>query len=321
MKLLTVCLACLVLVFCSCNGQGSILPKSGGRPYEVLLVANGGGSVAHGLEAELMKDVPGLPQREPMFDVSLTDSAHFVAGLRLARNIVIVSVDPGLFTSVRVRYERNVWARPQVLVYVNAPSVDELNGAMPTVGRQVADLLAGSELKVEIARLNAGCNEKASEAVRKGFGYDIRIPVDMKSSKHGERFVWFSDNAASGMQNICVYSYPGLELDPVRALAMRDSVMRVNIPGERRGMYMRTAARTVMSGMSEQGGCSVMVSRGLWEMQGDAMGGPFVSRSVIDTVNRRVVVAEAFVYAPGMKKRNLMRQVEAVLHTFRKVTK
>ena len=168
MKLFTVCLACLVLVFCSCNGQGSILPKSGGRPYEVLLVASGGGSVAHGLEAELMKDVPGLPQREPMFDVSLTDSAHFVAGLRLARNIVIVSVDPGLFTSVRVRYERNVLARPQTVVYVNAPSVDELNGAMPTVGRQVADVLAGSELKVDIARLQPSCHDKASEPSRKG---------------------------------------------------------------------------------------------------------------------------------------------------------
>ena len=60
-----------------------------------------------------------------------------------------------------------------------------------------------------------------------------------------------------------------------------------------------------------------MITRGLWEMEGDAMGGPFVSHSIVDSSRRRIIVAEGFVYAPGMKKRNLLRQLEASLYTLK----
>ena len=62
--------------------------------------------------------------------------------------------------------------------------------------------------------------------------------------------------------------------------------------------------------------CGVL--RGLWEMEGDMMGGPFVSFARLDEVNNRVVVAEGFVYAPETdKKKNMMRRLEASLHTLR----
>ena len=86
-------------------------------------------------------------------------------------------------------------------------------------------------------------------------------------------------------------------------------------------MYMQTDIETVSSGMVAVKGRRMMVCRGLWSMKGDAMGGPFVSHSVVDSASRRIVVAEAFVYAPGMKKRNLLRQVEAALYTMKKVKK
>ena len=321
MRLIAACAVCLAVALCSCEGQGSLLPKSGGRPYEVLLVADGDGAAGRLLEKGLSKDVPGLPQREPMFDVSLTDSARFGQNLRLARNIVVVNTDADLFTAVRVRYEKNVWAKPQMVVYVNAPSLADVRRALPTVVRQVSGLLTRAEMNAEMAKLNSAHNDEASVRVGGMFGYGIKIPADMKSSKRGKHFVWFSNNAASGMKNVCVYSYPGMNLDAGRALAARDSVMRANIPGERQGMYMQTAWRTVESGVVKENGRTMMVCRGLWEMHGDAMGGPFVSHSVVDTANRRVVVAEAFIYAPDIKKRNLMRQVEAALYTLKKLEK
>ena len=61
--------------------------------------------------------------------------------------------------------------------------------------------------------------------------------------------------------------------------------------------------------------CGVM--RGLWRMQGDMMGGPFVSHTRLDEKNHRVVVAEGFVYAPETDKRNFMRRIEAALFTLR----
>ena len=61
--------------------------------------------------------------------------------------------------------------------------------------------------------------------------------------------------------------------------------------------------------------CGVM--RGLWRVQGDMMGGPFVSHTRLDEQNNRVIVVEGFVYAPETEKRNFIRRIEAALYTLR----
>ena len=316
MRHVLVWLALVAVVTLSCEGQGSLLPSSGGRPYEVLLFAasgNGRGVVA--VDSILSQDVPGLPQKEPMFDVSVTDSVRFNQIARLARSIVIVNINPRLFTRTMIRYERNVWAKPQIVVYLNAASDSALVADIPRMGKYLTELLVRSEVSGGIARI--GLNAKASGVVGEMFGYDMKIPAGMKSSKRGRDFVWFSDDAPGGMSNICVYSYAGDSLDAARSLAVRDSVMRANIPGECRGMYMQTAEGSASFMLATEKGHSIMVCRGLWEMHGDAMGGPFVSHSLVDTATRKIIVAEAFVYAPGMKKRNLIRQAEASLYTLK----
>ena len=306
----------LAVLLCACGGQSSMLPKSGGRPYEVLVVS-GGGDAGRMLDSILSRDAEGLPQSEPMFDVSLTDSLRFNQAARLARNIVIVTVNPGLFTSLRIKYEKNVWARPQMVAYVNAPSAVCIRDGLPRLGRSLADLFTRAEMNAEIARLSVSGNARAEAVAKDLLDCEIRIPSGMKYSKTGDGFAWFSNNAARGMQNICVYSYPGLVLDPELALAARDSVMMRGIPGERTGMYMRTVPGSVRCGLAKEKGRTLMISRGLWEMRGDAMGGPFVAHSMVDSARGRVVVAEAFVYAPESRKRNLIRQSEAALYTLR----
>lgn len=315
-KLAACVLTGLVAIFCACDGQVSMLPKSGGRPYEVLVVAQNK-EYARSLDSVLSQDAAGLPQAEPMFDVSLTDSLHFNQAAKLARNIVIVTINPSVFTSVRVRYEKNVWARPQMVTYVNAPSGTALTKSLPQTSRQLASLFTRAEMNNEIARLAESGNAKASATLEDMFGCAMKIPADMKYSKKADGFIWFSNNAPSGMQNICVYSYPGDSLVPTRALAARDSVMRRGIPGERPGMYMQTVKGSVNFVKANEKGRTLMISRGLWEMHGDAMGGPFVAHSAIDSTRGRIIVAEAFVYAPEMKKRNLIRQAEAALYTLK----
>jgi hypothetical protein len=52
-------------------------------------------------------------------------------------------------------------------------------------------------------------------------------------------------------------------------------------------------------------------------MRNGALGGPFVSLSSVDTVERKVIVGEGFVYSPSTDKRDLIRQMEAVLRTLK----
>lgn len=314
-KCLRLLLLTAIVALCSCSGgPQSLLPKSGGRPYEVLLVSSDSRCAAV-VDSVLTQDMPSLPQSEPMFDVSQIDSTRFNQTTRLARCIVIVTVNPAVFTSTRIRYEKNVWARPQLVVYVNTPSAAQLGMYMSKAGNRLTDLLTRAEINTAISTLRAGSNRKAESSIRSMFGWDMRIPAEMKAGKTGRNFIWLSDNRPDRMRNICVYSYSGTTLDAHRALAARDSVMRLNIPGELDGMYMQTTPGSVTAGLATEDGRTMMISRGLWEMRNDAMGGPFVSLSTVDSVNSCIIVAEAFVYAPGTNKRNLIRSAEAALYT------
>jgi hypothetical protein len=98
---------------------------------------------------------------------------------------------------------------------------------------------------------------------------------------------------------------------------IRDSVLKVNVPGPSEGSYMATEVQfhkpLYREFMYEGRYCAEL--RGLWRVEGDIMGGPFVSRSYYDEKNQQIVTAEVFVYAPQHKKRNKIRQMESILRS------
>jgi hypothetical protein len=144
--------------------------------------------------------------------------------------------------------------------------------------------------------------------------------VELDKYKVGQDFFWASTNRATADMNLVVYSYPYTDTNTFTKdyfIHKRDSVMKINIPGEREGMYMATDTMFVDVKDIVVKGEYAMEARGLWQMQGDMMGGPFVAHARVDRANGRVVVAEAFIYSPDKLKRNLMRQMEAVLYTLR----
>ena len=77
---------------------------------------------------------------------------------------------------------------------------------------------------------------------------------------------------------------------------LRYSILRTNMPGETDSMYMTIP---------------VLLERGLWEMKGDAMGGPYV----MHRIHNLYVIG--FVYAPEMKKKILIKQLEAAISTIK----
>ena len=300
-----------VLLSCACKNEGEPLqPRSSSRPYEVLAVDDRDSIIYKVLD----KDVEGLPQSEPSFDITATTESRMDNTARLARAIVKLTVDERQFTTTRIRYERNVYARPQIIVYITTPSVPELKKAMEKDAPKLRNLLTSFEIAAESTALTKRNNPKAQEKIRRMFGVDMLIPSDMQSEKVGKDFIWLSDNAKSGMKSICVYSSSSAD-----AIRVRDSVMRRNIPGERDGMYMKTSEGSVTfqqiaERYRKQG--KTVIARGLWEMENDAMGGPFVLH--VTRQGNRYIYTEGFVYAPETSKRNRIRQTEAVLYTMKK---
>ncbi len=283
----------------ACDGN-SLLPTSGGTPYDVMVVDDSDGFVASCLQA----DAPGLPQGEPAFNVMTVQKDQLNGSLLLSRSIVTLEVDGQKYRRAMVRYSKNVHAEPQLMVRLCAPSMAALRQSRCM--QTVMALLTRHEMSAAITRMSRKHNTSAEEEIRKRFGCTMTIPADMKINATGKGFLWLSDNATTGMRNICIY-----------ASENRDSVMKANLKGEHEDMYMTTKPHSTITTRTRRQGMPATIRRGLWEMKGDAMGGPYVAHSIKNPENGRTVVAEAFVYAPETRKRNLMRQTEAALYTLR----
>ena len=312
----TILMAVLLgLSLLSCRGRKGMLPSSGGSPYEVTVVGDVDSLVYRALSA----DVECMPQSEPMFDVresSASASDALDGVLRYARSLVVVDINPDKYDEVSLGLRNNMYANPQLILQLCAPSVaalcDESSGCpLGGFSQKIISTLMAYESRAAISAIRRSRNQKMEDEVRRMFGIDMLIPADMTSCKRGKDFLWISNNSPSAMLNICVYSHE---------FCKRDSVMRVNIKGETDSMYMTTVheACRVSYVCKETKGIAWHDWRGLWEMKGDAMGGPLVARTFWGLNPHTPVTVEGFVYAPGQKKRNHVMRLEAVVQTVRK---
>ena len=338
------------MLACCKDGKSNRLPESIGQPYEVVLE----GDTNRIVTAILQESVPDMPQPEPMFNIIQVRKGKLTSLYQTVRNRVVVDVDKRN-RDFEVKISKDVNAAPQVIIRIKAQTVEQLKSRLD--GMRLRQILDELELKhlASVIRQNV---EKQKE-VKRLFGLDMRIPLDMDASKKAKDFVWYSNNTNSGMKNLLIFKINsseetpsarenhssrenlsaggnhssrkalsasgnlssketsfGTEEYPSNGISLSladkvqiDSVLQKNMLGETDEMYM------VIPRLGE---------RGLWEMEGDAMGGPYVMKIIrrqkngkISGRKNEIIVVIGFVYAPEMKKRNLIKQLEAVLTTIR----
>ena len=299
----------LFILLSGCNrGKENQLPKSTGMPYEVVLEGDTDSIVTK----MLTEDVTGLPQPEPLCRLIQVKKGKTRGNYLLVRTRIVVNIGERDF-SVTLHHDEN--AAPQNIIRITARSAQQLRERLN--GEKLRHIVDEVELK-HLADIISGNpskqNREMQDEIKKMFGIDMKIPAAMNASKKAKDFIWISNNASSGMQNLLVFKVKSEERRTgkvkseerrmknsnafhVNDKALIDSILRTNMPGETDSMYM------VIPHLSE---------RGLWEMKGDAMGGPYVMRRIH---NNLYIIA--FVYAPEMKKKILIKQLEAAISTIK----
>lgn len=292
-------LAALALTLAGCRKTAEkAWVNTQSQPYEVLLVGDKDGT----LRAILEQPVSGLPQPEPSFDVTSIRTAQLEDFAQRYRCIV-VRTDKDTFGIALNRY-----ARPQMVVYTNNNHANRLHR-----------VLNHYERAMQLQHLKRVHNTKKEQEIARQFGFRMLIPATMTAGKQGKNFVWLSNNAAEGMQSLMIYTLRPVGENAVRA--QKDSVWKANIKGETDQMFMRSTAGSLtgspLGATTRHPQWSIQQSAGLWEMEGDAMGGPFKSWEIKRPDHGDMLCVDAFVYAPEKNKRNLMRQLDAVLYTIK----
>ncbi len=322
MKKTALILLAAALSLTACKKE-NFFPTASGRPYEVLVVMDSTDWKApHGraLFDVLDTDVPMLPQSERSFRISQTEVKDFDRVLNIFRNIIIVNIDPHQFTRTKMKFTRDKWAMEQIVLTINSPSEEEFRNFCVEHRQDIVDFLTRTEMNRLVKELKQKHSKVTFDLAKQIFDCEIFAPKELQSYKKGKDFVWTSNNTASGLENIVIYSYPyeGPQTFNKEYLChKRDSVMQVNLPGEKPGMYMQTDTLCSVVRPIVVHNNYAMEMRGLWIMRNDCMGGPYVSHHRVDTENNRVIVVEGFVYAPEKMKRGLMRRLEGSLYTLK----
>ncbi|MCQ2344466.1 MAG: DUF4837 family protein [Paludibacteraceae bacterium] len=313
-----------VLLLTSCGGSRSLKPESSGAAFELLLVIDDdvyNSPAGDSLRMFIEGPVPFLPQPEPQFQISRIPHRLYDRLLQTTRNILFVNIDPNLYTQAKAKFLNEPWANNQAVCNINAPSRQEFADFISKNGDRIVDFFVTAERKRMHEYFLANFNRQANDTVYELFDSNLAIPTSFNRYKRGDHFLWISNGSASGGQNIVMYSvrYTSTEqLTHESILARRDSVMKANIPGELQGSYMGTELKYLYpeTRFITHNGEWAAVTRGLWRMRNGAlMGGPFVSLTRIDRVNKRILTVEGFVFAPSRAKRNLLRQMDAMVYS------
>lgn len=298
-----------------------MMPNASGLPYEMLVVmddAQWERPLGRAVFNVLDTDVPGLPQSERSFRITRVNPSGMNSNMfRIMRNIIKVDIQ-NIYTQPKLKFSRDVYSYPQMVMTLQAPDEKSLTQFVENNAQSIIDFFTKAEMNREINNLREEHNLDVSRLAGEILGVDVWVPWEVNKYKKGKNFLWASTYTEKKDMSIVLYSYPYTDKNTFTLeyfLAKRDSVMKANIPGGPEGSYMTTNHDYVYVEDATVHGKYAQVARGLWRMQGDRMGGPFVSHSRVDEVNGRVVVAEAFIYAPESMKRDLMRRMEAALYT------
>lgn len=309
------------IFFPSCRDNKPLKMDITGKAGEMIVVISREAWL--GAPGKVLRDVLaqpqlGLPQNEPVFDLIDVPPAAFKDIFKTTRNIITVRISSTIDNPV-AEFKNDVWAKPQAVVNIDAKSQEEFE----KIFLENADRIVAFFLKAEKDRL-MGNYKKYNENVvyntlQKSFDLKLNVAPGFKIAKKTDDFVWVRYETPDISQWLFIYTYK-YESDSTFTreyqLAKRDEFMKKYVPGPRDSTYMTTERQVEpLFNIFEHNGNYACEMRGLWRVENDYMGGPFISISELDASGNRIVTVEGSVYAPRFDKRNYLRQMEAMVYS------
>ena len=318
--------AVALLASCSKGASDALMPEATGAAYDLYIVMDENlkpvyGQDANGQQVQLNQ----TPLYDTLYSVCTVLPEHFQRGIRTLANVVIINLDPQNAADPVITMERDKYARGQVVVKMYARDQESLANYVSTLQENLRNLFVKAEINRAVHKLERENALKQGDRLMKMQNVSLLIPYAIKKNGRGEAdstFFWVTDDYMDKQSHIVVYSVPYTDANIFSlegAVAVRDSVMKANIRGGQDNSFMTTNKRVVLPEYKalNVGGKYVGELRGMWRMENGLMAGPFVCHIRLDEMNKRVVFAEGFVYAPGEGKRRMLRNLEASLYTLK----
>jgi hypothetical protein len=311
----------ITILLSSCVGNDKvILKESIGKLNKVMVVAkisDWTGDVGKEVRNSFGELMVGLPQPEPILDVSQVAPSGFSSMMKASRNILIISESNNEGFSVK----NNIYAQPQTVVYIQAKDDAGIVKLLQKHKKEIKSIFLEADVKFTQSIFEKDKQDNTHYKTLQNLGISLTIPTKFNLVDDTGEFLWLRNHLTSGIaktgsNNILVYSIPLTDENKVadNIVAVRDSIGEKYIPGtDAETQHMITEeAYTPFTFDAVIDGKKAYETRGKWEVKNDFMAGPFLNYTIIDKKNNRLIIFEGFTYAPSVNKRAFLFELEAI---------
>ena len=322
LRRIVVCLLTLWVTLSACSSGGNHKVASTGRAFEVLVVTPASvweSPVGDTLRAVLLEPVPMLNQREPLMDPIPLAPQAFTSVMERHRNVLEIAIGPD-YPQPAMEMEQDVYAAPQLIVHISGPNDSIVTNYIWEHRTDLQQIFAIAERDRFVSYATSQTETRIQETIRQKFGFDLSLPKGYTIRNDLPDFLWTSFELPLVSQGVVIYSYPYTNQNTfsLDSLINRRNQFTALIPGPADGSYMSTVSeiepeihyRRIQGRLWAE-------MRGFWYVEGDFMGGPFVSFSTLDAATGRVICIDGYVFSPKHHKRNYVRELENLIYTAR----
>ena len=310
----------LTLTVLACNNSKSrdqsLLSDSSGKINSLSIVIDNNlwqGDIGEAIRNVLASPVDGLPQDEPLFRMSQIPPSVF-SGF-VTHNRTVLKIEKGKEANFIIA--KNVFAKPQMVVVVSGKTNQQIIDLINFNSKKVIKVFKDTEIKEKQRRIKLSLH--SDKAIQEELGVSIKFPSAYRIAKHEDNFFWIRKDITTGTTNIMIYELPSNSVkrnDSLmsRIISIRDSIGKVHIPGPIENTYMITEDayapylfETIIDDKP------ALETKGIWDVKGAFMSGPFANYIIEDKLNDRLLVIEGFAFAPSVEKREYMFEIEAII--------
>ena len=312
MKSLSIILLSFFFIISCENSSTNYKPLSSGRLHSVSVVLD-----KQDWESETGKKIRdlyadeylGLPQIEERFSLSQIDYSTFSGFARTGRNIIYINKRKQKGSSITI----NKYARPQVFLEISGKNQNEILEQIKSSKETGVSYFSKGEIIENQRRILQSV--LIDSQIKDQFNVELTMPSAYSLFKKEENFLWYQKPTKYGTSNIIISELTFLdEIFLNEVVEIRDSISKLYVPGRLENSYMITEqAYEPIFTETKINQFDSSETRGTWEVSGDFMGGPFINYIIKDTINKRSIYLEGFVFSPSERKRDNIIELEAII--------
>lgn len=316
-RVLIVVVIAIFMAACSEGDKKIILSDSVGNINSVKVVLDKDqwqGKVGDAIREILADPVYGLPREEPKFAIDQIPTTAFKDFLR--KNRIFVQIKKA--DSATVNIVKDIYAQPQTGVIITGNTTAEIVKLIQDNEEKIVTALKDQELKANQRRIRKAL--KNTDSLASTFGVRINFPNAYRYAMQEDAMFWMrKDLKRNGNMNIIVYEVPYRVIDKdtltiKNIIRMRDSIGGKMIPVDD-GRFITERAFAPFLQETTINNKFAYETKGVWEVSGRYMAGPFVNYAIRDEENERYIILEGFIFSPSQDQRDNMFELESILKT------